>query len=248
MKHMKDRRLAPQLSDMPHEKRADLVKDVFSIVAPYIDPLDTAFSFGLCHLWRRRVSAHIRRGENVLDICTGTGELAKLLLKRVGPEGSLTGADFCEDMLDIAKKKMSPLPKNLSFVVCDARALPFPANTFDAVTVSFGMRNVPDTPAALNEVRRVLKPGGRYYCLELTRPEKRWLLPLYKFYTFRIMPFIAKIITKNSLPYTYLPKSIEAFYPPEEFQRMMSASGFSEVKARSLSLGIATIYRGVKSQ
>lgn len=244
---MNSRQSTPQLSDMPHEKRANLVKDVFSIVAPYIDPLDTAFSFGLCHLWRRKVSAQISKGENVLDICTGTGELAKLLLKKVGPEGSLTGADFCEEMLKIARKKMSPMPKNLSLIVSDARELAFPDNTFDAVTVSFGMRNVPDTEAALNEVKRVLKPGGRFFCLELTRPEKRWILPFYKFYTFKVMPFIAKIITKNSLPYTYLPKSIEAFYPPGEFQRIMSSCGFSEVKARSLSLGIATIYSAVKA-
>lgn len=235
-----------QIIDMPHEKRDVSVKDIFSTVAPYIDPLDTAFSFGLCHLWRRKVSAHIRKGENVLDVCTGTGELAKLLLKKVSPEGSLTGADFCEDMLEIARKKLSPMPENLSFVLADARELGFPDNTFDAVTVSFGMRNVPDTAAALREVRRVLKPGGRFYCLELTRPKNPIVLPFYKLYTFKIMPFIAKIITKNSLPYTYLPRSIEAFYPPEEFQRLMNSCGFSEVTARSLSLGIATIYSAVK--
>ena len=245
---MESRPSTPQLSGMSDEKRASLVKDVFSIVAPYIDPLDTAFSLGLCHVWRRRVSARIRKGENVLDICTGTGELAKLLLKKVGSGGSLAGADFCEEMLTIAKKKMSPMPRNLSLVVADARELPFPDNTFDAVTVSFGMRNVPDTAAALGEINRVLKSGGRFLCLELTRPRNRWLLPFYKFYTFRVMPFIAKIITKNSLPYTYLPKSIEAFYPPEAFTRLMAECGFAEVGALSLSLGIATIYSGVKSR
>ncbi len=245
---MKHRQPATELSDMPHAERATLVKDIFSIVAPYIDPLDTAFSFGLCHLWRRMVSARIRKGERVLDICTGTGELAKHILKKVGPDGSLTGADFCEDMLKIARKKLSPMPKNLSFVVADARELLFPDNTFDAVTASFGMRNVPDTAVALNEIKRVLRPGGRFLCLELTRPEGRWILPFYQFYTFRVMPAIARIITKNSLPYTYLPRSIEAFYSPQEFQRIMSECGFSEVTARSLSLGIATIYSGVKSR
>ena len=245
---MNEPQSTPQLSGMPHEKRASLVKDIFSTVAPYIDPLDTAFSFGLCHLWRRKVSAQIREGENVLDICTGTGELAKLLLRKIGPEGSLTGADFCEDMLEIARKKLSPMPGNLSFVLSDARELAFPDNTFDVAPVSFGMRNVPDTAAALKEIRRVLKPGGRFFCLELTRPRKRFVLPFYKFYTFKIMPFIAKIITKNSLPYTYLPKSIEAFYPPEEFQRLMASCGFCEVNAQSLSMGIATIYGAVKSR
>jgi len=231
---------------MPHEKRANLVKDVFSIVAPYIDPLDTAFSLGLCHLWRRKLVSAIGRGERVLDLCSGTGEVAKLLLKKIGPEGSLTCLDFCEDMLAVAKKKFNPLPENLAFVVSDVREMSFSDNTFDAATVAFGMRNVPDTMAALDRIRKVLRPGGRFYCLELTRPKNRLLLPFYKFYTFKIMPFVAKIITKNSLPYTYLPKSIEAFYQPEEFTRIMSSCGFSEVKACPLSMGIATIYSAVK--
>ena len=231
---------------MPHEKRANLVKDVFSIVAPYIDPLDTAFSLGLCHLWRRKLVSEIEIGEKVLDLCTGTGEVAKLLLKKIGPEGSLTCLDFCEDMLAVAKKKLSPLPENLSFVVSDVREMSFPDNTFDAATVAFGMRNVPDTEAALDRIWRVLKPGGRFYCLELTRPQNRLILPFFRYYTFKIMPFLAKIITKNSLPYTYLPKSIEVFYPPVEFVRLMRACGFSAVDARSLSMGITTIYRGAK--
>jgi len=245
---MNNRRSTPQIFEMPHAKRDVSVKDIFSTVAPYIDPLDTAFSFGLCHLWRRKLVSGIREGEKVLDICTGTGEVAKLLLQKIGPQGSLTGADFCLDMLEVARKKMRPLPGNVSLVVCDAQELTFPDSTFDAVTVAFGMRNVPNTAAALKEIRRVLKPGGRFFCLELTRPEKHWILPFYKFYTFKIMPFIAKIITKNSLPYTYLPKSIEAFYPPEEFQRLMASCGFCEVNAQSLSLGIATIYSAVKSR
>ncbi|HYA26575.1 MAG TPA: ubiquinone/menaquinone biosynthesis methyltransferase [Thermodesulfovibrionales bacterium] len=231
---------------MPHEKRANLVKDVFSIVAPYIDPLDTAFSLGLCHLWRRKLVSEIEKGEKVLDLCTGTGEVAKLLLKKIGPGGSLTCLDFCEDMLAVAKKKLSPLPENLSFVVSDVREMSFPDNAFDVATVAFGMRNVPDTEAALDRIWRVLKPGGRFYCLELTIPQNRLILPFFRYYTFKIMPFIAKIITKNSLPYTYLPKSIEVFYPPVEFVRLMRACGFSAVDARSLSIGIATIYRGAK--
>ena len=231
---------------MPHEQKDVSVKDIFSIVAPYIDPLDTVFSFGLCHLWRRRLVSGIQKGESVLDICTGTGEVAKLLLKRIGPGGSLTGADFCADMLEIARTKMSPLPQNLSLVICDAQVLIFPDNTFDAVTVAFGIRNIPDTTVALKEIRRVLKPGGRFFCLELTRPRKRWFLPLYMWYTFKVMPLIAKIIVKNDVPYTYLPKSIDAFYPPDEFRDIMERCGFSDIVAQSMSIGIATIYHGVK--
>lgn len=233
---------------MAHEERANLVKDVFSIVAPYIDPLDTAFSMGLCHVWRRRLVSEITRGEKVLDLCSGTGEVAKLLLKRIGSEGALTCLDFSEEMLAVARKKFGPLPGNLAFVVADVREMTFPDNSFDAATVAFGMRNVPDTMTALTRVMRVLKPGGRFFCLELTRPRNRVLLPFYTFYTCRIMPFIAKLITRNALPYSYLPKSIETFFPPQEFARMMSACGFSEVKAESLSMGIATLYRGVKNR
>lgn len=237
---------ASKILDMPDSKRAAAVKDIFSIIAPYIDPFDTAFSLGLCHIWRRRLVSDIGRGEKVLDLCTGTGEVAKLLLRRIGPGGSLTCLDFCEDMLDIAKKKLSPLPENLSFVVADVREMSFPDNTFDAATVAFGMRNVPDTAAALKQIRRVLKPGGRFYCLELTVPSRRWLLPFYKWYTFSFMPFVASKITKSDLPYNYLPRSIEAFYPPEEFKEVMRSCGFSEVGASSLSMGVATIFRGVR--
>ncbi len=244
---LNNRRQAAKIFDMPDTKRAAAVKDIFSVIAPYIDPFDTAFSLGLCHLWRRKLVSEIRRGEKVLDLCTGTGEVARLLMKRIGPEGSLTCLDFCEDMLDIAKKKLSPLPENISFTVADVREMSFPAGTFDAVTVAFGMRNVPDTAAALDRIRKVLKPGGRFYCLELTRPRNRLFLPFYKFYTFKIMPAIARIVTKNSLPYTYLPRSIEAFYPPEQFKDLMRSCGFTEVKALSLSMGVVVIYKGTRN-
>lgn len=239
-------RQASKILHMPDSKRAAAVKDIFSGIAPYIDPFDTAFSLGLCHLWRRKLVSEIRRGENILDLCTGTGEVARLLLKKIGPEGLLTCLDFCEDMLEIAKKKLSPLPGNLSFVVADAREMSFPDNAFDAVTVAFGMRNVPDTAAALKEINRVLKPKGRFYCLELTRPQQPCFLPIYKFYVFKIMPSVAKIITRNSLPYTYLPQSIEAFYPPAQFTQIMTECGFSGVRSHSMSLGIATLYSAEK--
>lgn len=237
-----------KIADTPQEKRDPSVKDIFSLVAPYIDPFDTTFSLGLCHIWRRKLVSGIRKGDKVLDICAGTGEVAKLVLKRIGPEGSLTCLDFCDDMLAIARRKLSPHPKNLSFVISDVREMAFPENTFDAVTVAFGMRNVPDTVSALNRIKRVLKPGGRFFCLELTRPEKRWFLPLYKFYTFKVMPLVAKIVMRTSVPYSYLPRSIEAFYPPAEFKHVLQECGFSDVEVHSLSMGIATIYRATKKE
>jgi demethylmenaquinone methyltransferase/2-methoxy-6-polyprenyl-1,4-benzoquinol methylase len=231
---------------MLRKEKEILVKSIFSDIALYIDPLDTAFSFGLCHLWRKKLVSCIRKGAKVLDICTGTGELAYRIAGRVGEQGSVTGVDFCEEMLDIAKSKLSPQHKNVSFLFSNAQDLGFPANSFDVVTVSFGIRNIPDTFAVLNEVKRVLKPGGQFLCLELAKPQKRWLRPLYHFYTFTVMHFIAKVITKTTLPYSYLPRSIEEFYPPAEFMHILTECGFSQVHADFLSLGVATLYRAIR--
>jgi demethylmenaquinone methyltransferase/2-methoxy-6-polyprenyl-1,4-benzoquinol methylase len=231
---------------MHDAKKETSVREIFSIVAPYIDPLDTAFSLGLCHLWRRRLVSDIEKGENILDLCTGTGEVAKLLIKRIGQEGTLICLDFCEEMLDVAKRKLSPIPVNMTFVVSDVREMSFPENSFDAITVAFGMRNVPQTEIALKKILSVLKPGGRFLCLELTKPTKRWFLPLYKWYTFRFMPAVAAMVTKSEAPYTYLPRSIDVFYSPDEFTQLMKGCGFTEVTYRSMSMGVATLYRAVK--
>lgn len=233
---------------MNQAERDSYIRGIFSTVAPVVDPLTTAFSFGLCHMWRRALVSlsGIRKGDRVLDACTGTGELAVLLAEKVGPEGSVNGIDFCEDMLAIAKKKIDPPLPNLSFAVGDAKKVAFADDTFDAATVSFGMRNIPDTAAALREMRRVLRPGGTFLCLELTQPLKAWCVPLYKWYVFRVIPFIGKIFTKSAAPYSYLPVSIETYYKPGEFMRVMQECGFSDVRLHSLSLGIATIYRGTK--
>lgn len=229
-------------------KEDNTVRDIFSIVAPYIDPLDTAFSLGLCHLWRKRLVSGVKAGDKALDLCSGTGEVAKLLIGKVGPEGSVTCLDFSEEMTSVAKSKLSPIPQNVSFIISDVRKMSFPDGSFDVATISFGIRNVPDTGDALKEIKRVLRPGGRFFCLELTRPEKKYLLPLYDFYTFKFMPAVAKIVTKDPLPYTYLPKSIRAFYPPAEFKRLMSECGFLNVRSRSLSQGVATIFTAEKGK
>ncbi len=225
------------------------VKNVFSIVAPHVDQLSTAFSFGLCHAWRKRLVslADVRKNDRVLDVCTGTGEVAMLLMKEIGKEGSITGVDFCEDMLKIAKEKIGER-ENLSFVVANAKDMTFPDGTFDLVTVAFGMRNIPDTAAAIREIRRVLKPGGRFLTLELTKPFKRWVVPIYRCYVFKVIPFVGKIITKNALPYSYLPVSIETYYSPNEYKNIIKEGGFSHVEVHPISLGIATIYSAVKSE
>jgi demethylmenaquinone methyltransferase/2-methoxy-6-polyprenyl-1,4-benzoquinol methylase len=234
---------------MLHGNRDIFIKNIFSGIAPYIDFLSTAFSFGLSNLWRKNLISisGIKRGDRVLDVCSGTGELALLIMKEVGPHGSVVGIDFCEAMLKIANKKTNSRQKNISFILSDAKELGFPDDTFDVVTVAFGMRNIPDTILALEEIERVLKPRGRFLCLELTRPQKRWFLPIYKGYVFKVMPFVAKIISKTATPYMYLPRSIDAFYKREEFKHIIEECGFSEVTVHSMTIGVATLYGAIKN-
>jgi demethylmenaquinone methyltransferase/2-methoxy-6-polyprenyl-1,4-benzoquinol methylase len=233
---------------MSTETRDKFIHHIFTTVAPYVDSLSHGFSLGLDRRWRKRAVAlsGIRQGDRVLDICAGTGELAFQLLPAVGETGSITATDFCENMLAIAKKKKGDNHANMTYQVADAKALPFPSNSFDAVTVGFGMRNIPDTILALKEIWRVLKPGGRFVCLELTKPQTPIMGGLYSWYLSRFMPFVSNLVMKSSAPYLYLPRSIEAFYQPPEFREVISRNGFDDVSVDSLTLGIATVYGASK--
>jgi demethylmenaquinone methyltransferase/2-methoxy-6-polyprenyl-1,4-benzoquinol methylase len=224
------------------------IQNIFTTVAPHLDMLTSGFSFGLDHVWRTRAVSRsgIREGEQVLDVCTGTGKLAFLLSRRVGPRGSVTGADFCKEMIELAKIKAGPHYGNVSFVYSDAQNVPFPDNSFDAVTVAFGIRNIPDTEAALREFKRVLKPGGKFICLELTKPRPGWFRALYEWYTFKIMPAIALLVMKKGKPYVYLPRSINTFHSPEAFSRLITACGYSDITIHPMTMGIATITRAIK--
>lgn len=236
------------MTNMSQESRDIFVKQIFASIAPNIDFLSSFFSFGLDQGWRRRLVSlmALNGGEVVLDVCSGTGKLALLIAEKVGKSGSVIGVDFSEEMLSEARKKVSPDLSNISFTVSDAKNLIFRDKAFDSVTVSFGMRNIIDSAAALREAYRVLKPGGRFYCLELTSPRGRWVQPLYTLYCFRIMPFIARKVLKTDVPYSYLPRSIKAFPSSDQFKGILESCGFSRVSVYSLSLGIATIYEAVK--
>lgn len=233
---------------MSLEQRDKFIQQIFTVVAPYVDSLSSGFSFWLDHLWRRRAVdlSGIREGQKVLDVCSGTGELSFLLARKVGPKGSVIGADFCDNMLALARKKAGGSWSNVTFIFSDAKKLPFPDESFDAVTVSFGMRNIPDTQLALLEICRVLRPGGAFVCLELTRPHNRWFFLIYQWYVSRVMPFIGKLVVKASAPYLYLPRSINAFYRPSEFKTLIGRSGFSDVRVNSFTMGVATLYRAAK--
>lgn len=229
---------------MPTETKARTIQNMFTGVAPYLDLFTRGFSFGLDHYWRKSgvVLSGIKKGDRVLDICAGTGELTKILVKAVGSEGSVTATDYCENMLDLARKKLGEKCSNVTFQFADATNIPFADNSFDAVTVAYGMRNIPDTSRALQEIRRVLKPGGTYLCVELTKPKNRLFLSLYNFYSFRVMPFVSKLVMNTADPFVYLPRSIDEFHQPSIFSKLISENGFSSVETKSLTMGIATIY------
>lgn len=238
-------------SSPPSTEGRDLfIRHIFTRVAPYLDVLSSGFSFGMDKWWRRRAAklSGIKQGDRVLDICSGTGELAFALLPMVGHEGSIVGTDFCENMVEIAQRKSASRKGNITFSFADAKDLPFSDSTFDAVTVGFGMRNIPDTILALEEIRRVLKPGGRFLCLELTRPRDGWFLKFYLWYLNRFMPFISNLVLKSATPYLYLPRSIEAFYQPPEFREVIARNGFEDVAVDSLTMGAATVYRATRHE
>ena len=224
------------------------VKNIFASIATEIDFLSSLFCFCMDSMWRKRLVslAGIKSGEKVLDVCTGTGKLAFLLSREVGAQGSVVGADYCEEMLEIAKKNLSFKAPDISFVLADAKDLTFDDNSFDVVTVAFGMRNILDTSLALREAYRVLKPGGRFLCLELTRPGKKWLMPFYNYYCFNIMPFVAKRILNTDMPFNYLPRSIQAFPLAGEFKQIIEKCDFGSVTVHPMSLGIATIFSAHK--
>ncbi len=229
-------------------KRDLFIRNLFSSIAPRIDALSSLFSLGICNLWRRRVVAlaQVQPAERVLDVCTGTGNMVFLLAEAIGRAGSVTGVDFCQEMIGIASEKARRWngrhTGRVAFFCQDAKQLDFPDGTFDVVSVAFGMRNITDTARALREIRRVMRPHGRFVCLELTRPEPPWLLALYHFYLFRVIPFVARIVTKLDGPYRYLPESIYGFYSVAEFKEVIEACGFSQVRVHPMTWGVATAY------
>ena len=228
--------------------RRAYVREMFGRVAPRYDLLNGILSLQLHHYWRRTVVQMLRLSPDarVLDLCTGTGDLAIELARMLGPAGEVVALDFCEPMLQIGREKARRRGLNHTvWLQADALQLPFAPDQFDAATMAFGLRNLIDKAVALREIHRVLKPGGTVAILELTRPQRaptRWL---YDFYALQILPRIGKRLSQADA-YLYLPMSIQHYEDRATIAEYMQQAGFTQVCYRDLTFGVVCVHMGVK--
>lgn len=228
------------------------IRRMFGRIAPWYDLLNHLLSLNVDTHWRRALTrlAPPTPGRPVLDVCTGTGDLALELDRAAKGRCPVTGSDFVPEMLAIAGKKAAKrkAADRVTFVQADAQALPFPDDHFDLVTVSFGLRNVTDTHKGLAEMARVAAPGGRVAVLEFSRPRGKVLGPLYQWYFRRVLPRVGNLLAKNEdSAYKYLPESVLTFPDGEDLAAMMRQHGLKDVWFKPLTFGIATLYVGVKA-
>ena len=228
--------------------RRAYVREMFGRVAPRYDLLNGILSLQLHHHWRRMVVRMLRLAPDsrVLDLCTGTGDLAIELARMLGPAGEVVALDFCEPMLQMGREKARRRGLNHTvWLQADALQLPFAPDQFDAATMAFGLRNLIDKPAAFREIYRVLKPGGTVAILELTRPQRAPMRWLYDLYALQILPRIGKRLSQADA-YLYLPMSIQYYEDRATIAEYMQQAGFTQVCYRDLTFGVVCVHMGVK--
>jgi len=219
---------------------------MFDRIAGVYDLMNTAMTAGMHHRWRERAAdlAELEPGDRAVDVCCGTGDLAFEVARRVGPAGSVVGCDFSQPMLELARRKAEERGAGqVRFEWADATELPYPDRTFDAATVGFGARNLADLERGVDQLLRVLKPGGRLVILEITQPRRPPLSTFYSLWFDRIVPLLGGIAGDRAA-YTYLPESVRRFPSPMGLAELISARGFERVKYRVLAGGIIAIHSG----
>ena len=234
--------------EVPIGEKQKLVGEVFTSVARSYDRMNDLMSLGVHRLWKRYFvgTSGVKRGDAVLDLAGGTGDIAALLSERVGAEGRVVLGDINGDMLRVGRDRLTDrgLVKGIEYVQCNAEKLPFPDRSFDLVTIAFGLRNVTDKPAALREMHRVLKVGGRALVLEFSQVKADWFRPLYDFHSFQVLPRLGKLFAKDAGSYQYLAESIRKHPAQGELRAMMEDAGFARCDYRDLSGGIVAIHSG----
>ncbi len=236
--------------DVPVAEKQKLVGEVFSSVAGKYDLMNDAMSLGIHRLWKRFFvgTTQVRKGDRVLDLAGGTGDIAALLKDRVGETGELVLGDINGDMLRVGRDRMTDRGnvRGFEYVQCNAEELPFPDASFDLVTMAFGLRNVTDKDAALREIARVLRPGGQARVLEFSEVQAAWFKPLYDFHSFKVLPKLGSLFAGDADSYQYLAESIRKHPPQGELKAMMEAAGLSRCSYRNLSAGIVAIHTGYR--
>jgi demethylmenaquinone methyltransferase / 2-methoxy-6-polyprenyl-1,4-benzoquinol methylase len=235
--------------DVPVSEKAGLVRGVFDSVASRYDVMNDLMSFGLHRLWKRFtiLEAAARPGHAVLDLAGGTGDLAREFAKAVGPDGEVVLADINAAMLAEGRRRLvdAGVAGNLAIAQADAEKLPFADGSFDRVSIAFGLRNVTDKDAALREMLRVLKPGGKLLILEFSKPLDV-LRPAYDLYSFSVLPAIGKLVARDEESYRYLAESIRKHPDQEELRSMMESAGFAQCRYHNLTGGIVALHTGNK--
>jgi demethylmenaquinone methyltransferase / 2-methoxy-6-polyprenyl-1,4-benzoquinol methylase len=232
------------------EKKAELVAEVFHSVAAKYDLMNDLMSGGIHRLWKRFTieASAVRAGHKVLDIAGGTGDLSYQFAKLVGDDGQVILADINSSMLNVGRDRLIDrgVSGNIQFAQADAQYLPFPDNTFDCITIAFGLRNVTDKDLALESMLRVLKPGGRLLVLEFSKPQHSLLEKAYDTYSFKILPMIGKLVTNDADSYRYLAESIRMHPDQETLKAMMTNAGFVNTEFHNMTGGIVALHKGIK--
>jgi demethylmenaquinone methyltransferase/2-methoxy-6-polyprenyl-1,4-benzoquinol methylase len=237
-------------TQVPADEKSHRVRAVFDSVASRYDLMNDLMSMGVHRLWKRSTVAlsGVRRGQRVLDLASGTGDLAERFAEIVGPEGEVVVTDINAAMLSRGRDRLTDrgVAGNLHYGQVDAEALPFPDGHFDCVTIGFGLRNVTHKQRALNEMFRVLRPGGRALILEFSHPTSRPLQKAYDLYSFSVLPALGRLVAGDAESYRYLAESIRMHPDQETLRSMMEQAGFERCEFFNFTGGIVAVHRGYR--
>ena len=232
------------------KEKAGRVAGVFHSVADNYDLMNDLMSAGIHRLWKHMTieMSGARKGHKVLDIAGGTGDLAAKFSKIVGSEGSVVLADINESMLKVGRDRLIDrgITENVTFSQADAQYLPFPDNTFNVITIAFGLRNVTDKDMALRSMLRVLKPGGKLLILEFSKPTSSLLSKIYDTYSFNVLPRLGKVFANDSDSYKYLAESIRMHPDQSTLLQMLDSAGFENTDFHNMTGGVVALHRGIK--